>query len=367
MIVSEDRDVDVAVVGGGPAGSAAAIWCAMRGLVVVLIEGQPFPRPRPGETLHPGVSPILRQLGVDREVDQAGFLRHPGQTVKWEGEPRFVAFGGDSAGPWLGFQAVRETFDTILLRRAAALGAEVLQPCRALRPLVVGDRVVGVDTSNGVIRSRFAIDASGGGHWLGRRLHRGVSYESPPLTVYYGYATAATPMDLAFPRLEADPAGWTWVAHLGDHSYAWARLPFSRQKRPPPGPPPLLVEVVARGPTRGADVTWRLVPESAGPGYFLAGDAAAVLDPLSSHGVLKALMSGIQAAHLVDLVIGQGVDESRAIQSYREWLLRFFEHDVRVLRESYGRLPVEWRPPLLPALEPRPFPVAKRGGQPEER
>jgi flavin-dependent dehydrogenase len=50
---------------------------------------------------------------------------------------------------------------------------------------------------------------------------------------------------------------------------------------------------------RGADVTWRIISPAAGPGFFLVGDAVAVLDPASSHGVLKALMTGMMAAHLI--------------------------------------------------------------------
>src|SRR5262249_51602234 len=62
-------DTDVAVIGGGPGGSAAAITCAARGWRVHLFEratfaGADFAGDRPGETLHPGVEPVLAQLGV---------------------------------------------------------------------------------------------------------------------------------------------------------------------------------------------------------------------------------------------------------------------------------------------------------------
>jgi flavin-dependent dehydrogenase len=56
--------VDVAVVGGGPVGSAAALWCVRQGLRVVLLERERFPRRHPGVTLPPGVEPLFAQLGV---------------------------------------------------------------------------------------------------------------------------------------------------------------------------------------------------------------------------------------------------------------------------------------------------------------
>src|SRR2546430_1169533 len=74
------------------------------------------------------------------------------------------------------------------------------------------------------------------------------------------------------------------------------------------------------GRVRGADVTWRHVRAAAGPGYFLTGDAAAVLDPAASHGVLRALMTGIAAGHAIAGVLAGRVTERDAAQHYCDWL-----------------------------------------------
>src|SRR5215207_4486055 len=100
-------DVDVVIVGGGPAGSATAIWCARQGLRVLLLEREVFPRHRPGETLPPGVEPVFVQLGVNEAIAEAGFTRHLGTWVSWSGPRRFDPFGRDSRGSWRGFQAPR--------------------------------------------------------------------------------------------------------------------------------------------------------------------------------------------------------------------------------------------------------------------
>ena len=106
---------DVIVVGGGPAGAAAAISSVNRGLSVCLVERDQFPRDRPGETLHPGVQPLLALLGVEAEVLAAGFLRHPGIWVGWNDKPNFQAFGHDVAGflrhpgIWVGWNDTRRT------------------------------------------------------------------------------------------------------------------------------------------------------------------------------------------------------------------------------------------------------------------
>jgi 2-polyprenyl-6-methoxyphenol hydroxylase-like FAD-dependent oxidoreductase len=144
---------DVAIVGGGPAGSAAALWLARQGRRVVVIERERCPRHRPGETLPPGVEPIFAQLGVTSAIEAAGFIRHPGTWVTWSGPRRFDAFGGDGNGPWLGFRAPRERLDAILLQAAAKADAVVHQPCHALHPLHENGHVAGVETAQGLIRA----------------------------------------------------------------------------------------------------------------------------------------------------------------------------------------------------------------------
>jgi len=103
--------------------------------------------------------------------------------------------------------------------------------------------------------------------------------------------------------------------------------------------PPELRERATVGRVRGADVTWRRVAAPAGPGYFMVGDAAAVLDPASSHGVLKAFMSGIMAGHAVARASSGALPWPAALAGYSEWVRRWFEHDAAELRERYRRFP----------------------------
>lgn len=96
---------------------------------------------------------------------------------------------------------------------------------------------------------------------------------------------------------------------------------------------------------RGADVTWRMVTRPAGPGYYLAGDAAAVLDPASSHGVLRAIMSGMMAGYLISQTFKGACSEQRATLEYHRWLADWFNTDVHRVRQMYGSPP---HPPVLP-------------------
>lgn len=330
------QDADVAIVGSGPAGTSAAIACASAGLRVLQIEREEFPRNRPGETLHPGVSPLLNRLGVEVALENAGFLRHAGNRVVWGGPPRFGPFGSDATGPWREYQAWRADFDAILLGRALACGATILQPCRAFAPRLPSGAVIGVETESGPVHARFVIDAAGGRHWLARSLGIGVERHSPRLIARFGYVEGDCPDCHDTPTIRADPRGWTWIARVRVGVYQWTRLDWSARTPREVDPPDELKGLAPRGPTLGSDVTWRKARRPAGPGYFLAGDAAAVLDPASSHGVLKSLMSGMYAAHLIVAVMLRGVSPDRVATAYGRWLEDWFHFDVERLRSLYA-------------------------------
>lgn len=333
-------DADVVVVGGGPAGAATAIAAATRGLRVVMLDAGSR-EPAPGETLHPGVEPILDVLGVGDRVRRQGFVRHAGLWVTW-GEPRrFVPYGADARGAWLGFQAWRPDLDRILADRAVAVGVRVIRPCRALAPLRARRRVTGVRTSEGDVTARFTVDATGGGGWLGRHLGLDRRPRSAPLLARFGYRQGRCPDVDEAPSLDADADGWTWTARVRPGVYAWTRLDFGRARREVPA---LLAALEPLGRARGADVTWRITPASAGPGYFLVGDAAAVLDPASSHGVLRALMSGIAAGTRMASVRAGRLREAAAYTGHRRWLSEWFARDTEALADAYDRVTARHQP-----------------------
>jgi flavin-dependent dehydrogenase len=335
-------ETDVLVLGAGPAGSAAAIRAAGTGLRVVLVERAAFPRHAPGETLHPGVEPLLARLGVGNEFLRARFPRHAGHWVRWgtaaEADELFVPFGGDSRGTWRGFQAWRPRFDAMLLARAVDCGVTVLQPCRPLAIVRKRGRATGIVTDRGPIAARFVIDATGRRAWLADHLGLDRQTRGPRRTAWYGYARGDCSARDEAPALRGDSTGWTWTARARRGLYHWTRLAFDHDRPRPQWLPEDLAHLARVGPHRAADVSWRLVDEPAGPGYLLTGDAACVLDPASSHGVLKALMTGMCAAQSIAAVAAGELDEREAAHRYARWLSDWFNHDVDRLDHFYARL-----------------------------
>lgn len=124
---------DALIIGAGPAGSSAAILLANAGWSVGLVEKKDFPRRKVcGECLAASNLPLLETLGVGAEFTaQAGpELR---RVAVMRGTQTVVAKLPPAPGlrhPW-GRALGRETLDTLLVERARAVGAVVLQPCTA--------------------------------------------------------------------------------------------------------------------------------------------------------------------------------------------------------------------------------------------
>src|SRR5881275_2679262 len=115
---------DVAVVGGGPAGSSCAAFCAANGLRTILIEREKFPREKVcGDCLNPQCWPIIRRLQLEDRVralpngvlDRVEFVSLRGRKLRVE-LPR-----GENAE----IAVKRSLFDALLLDRARELGVVV--------------------------------------------------------------------------------------------------------------------------------------------------------------------------------------------------------------------------------------------------
>lgn len=310
--------VDLLVLGGGPAGASAAIRAAESGRRVTLLEAESTPRERPGETLHPGVEAIFRELGVLDDVDAAGFLRHDGVWQGTEREPRarFEAYGADASGSWRGYQATRSVLHAILRDRAAVVGARVVLGRRAREVLWEGGRAAGVrDESGDAHCAAVVFDATGDRAWLASRIGLAPRVCSTSRRLVFGWnrqvVADGTP---AFQTL-AD--GWRWDAEVRPGVSAWCRL------------------VEGEGLIRpGVDATWLARPPFGGPGFLLLGDAALRTDPSAGQGVLRALLGGLLAAHLLPALLEPGT-ESGARGVHAAWV----EAQLRAAIAGVGNVP----------------------------
>src|SRR5262244_4279952 len=119
---------DVAVIGGGPAGSTASALLARAGRRVVLFEREKFPRFHIGESLLPFSMKTFTRLGLHEKFLSAGFLKKYGGEIMGacsDTGTKFYFKDGYRSKTDHSYQVTRGDFDKVLLDHAAESGAEV--------------------------------------------------------------------------------------------------------------------------------------------------------------------------------------------------------------------------------------------------
>ena len=166
---------DAAIVGAGPAGSAAAISLARKGYRVALIDKQEFPRDKLcGDFINPINWPILRELGVENDIlsSEHGKVR-AFRITACSGEHAQARLPTQSGGPEFGIGLSRRRFDLALLRQAERDGAVVLQGCR-IKSLGRNPRgwelLLDHAPGAGEIRAPIVVGADGRNSWVAHRL-----------------------------------------------------------------------------------------------------------------------------------------------------------------------------------------------------
>lgn len=323
--------VDVLVVGAGPAGLAAALSARALGLEVAVVDRAAAPFDKVGETVPPGVWALLRALGVGDAVERAGFAQVGGIHVRLGEATRLEPFDRRQG---LGLQLERARFEALLEAAARAGGVEVRRGVALRAVHRTGERVVGArldarehteDIEVGVL-----VDASGPARVLARRLELRV--ERGPGTVgltRYVPSPAARARDETV--YEALDDGWLWSVQRADglrnvtvgvdrdalraardpaavHAAAWARARVMPRDTREGAAGPLVVH--------DATATW--VERHAGPGWLLVGDAASTVDPLTAHGVVKALAGGLRAGALARALLGDATTAADA-EAFVAW------------------------------------------------
>ncbi|HUG28144.1 MAG TPA: FAD-dependent monooxygenase [Gemmatimonadales bacterium] len=305
----------VIVLGGGPAGAAAARLLAGWGYAVTLLTRPPHHQPLV-ESLPPSTVKLLDRIGLREAVDRAGFLRATGNTAWWgPGEARVEYFETGLTG----FQVPRARFDQLLLDQAASAGATVHRHAivRKVNPLPGTENFRQVeydaDGATQVLTTRWVLDCTGR---AGLTARHGWRCAEPGLRTTALVATWEQdnwPVpDISHTLVESYGDGWAWsvpesstrrqVAVMVDPSLAplAGAAGLLARYRTELGRTSRLQAILESARLIGSPWARDASPYSAAttgePGLLLVGDAASFTDPLSSFGVKKALASGWLAA-----------------------------------------------------------------------
>ena len=304
--------VDVAVVGAGPAGAAAAIHAARAGFDTLLIDSSPFPRDKTcGDGLTPRAVHQLDLLGVEVNA-----------TYRNRGL-RLHGFGGTVTAPWPATYPSREgtalpryEFDALLVAVARDAGARLLTGT-ATTPVLEGNRLVSFDVGKQRITAQWVIVADGVrstfGKQLGRTWHRdevyGIAARAYAASPHDGEEWMHSHVELKDPDGVVQP-GYGWIFPLGQHvniglgALSTATRParlntkkalhfYAEQQRSEWGLGELRNVTSAMLPMGGA------VSGVAGANWMLIGDAAACVNPLNGEGIDYGLETAAMAVEML--------------------------------------------------------------------
>jgi len=302
---------DVAIVGGGPAGSSCAAFCAMAGLKALVLDREKFPREKVcGDCLNPSCWPVLERLTI---ADPVRDLPHSKLC-----SVAFIAIEGCQvsldlpSGPNCEISVKRSLFDDLLLKRSRELGAIVHEQTTvtglkrnndwefetASGQTFRAKILVGADGRNSTVahlcnllprhaRERVALQAhiplprDFGNRIVLQFLREGYSGQAPVNETQLNLCLVGTPPTISKLR--------RWAEHQFQlpADQAWRTItPLTRSSVP-----------------------------SVHENLFFIGDAARVVEPFTGEGIYYALRSGELAANAIVKIV-RGDDHKSALNEF---------------------------------------------------
>ena len=353
-------DCDVTVVGGGLAGKAASLHLARAGLKVVCIEPQQAVRPPVGESLDWSAPDLLSRLGLSPEsliASRIATWKRPVTVKMRDGcDTHYVP------STWLGGPPFYINLTTLHVERTQ-LDDELLKLVVDQGVTFVRDRVVALETANQRIRwvqteggvrvsSPWLIDASGiGASLVAKKFNLPSLQYGPTKVAIWTYFTVPQQVEgttLYMDPMPAEYLEWIWEIPVSPDTvsvgYVAPGAAVKRQREQGAS-----VEAVFRqqlmkfprfeqllqqrtlGPLNVTSFRCRVYLDSAGANWLIAGEAASLVDPMTSNGVTAALRHAAEAAALVLEFRTRGELPRRARKAYSSRILqtaKFFNEGI---------------------------------------
>lgn len=357
------EEVDVAIIGGGPAGTSAAALLNKQGWRTVVIESETFPRFVIGESLLARCMDLLDEAGMLEAVKARDYLVKRGALFVRGDARADIDFADQFTKGWTWtWQVPRGDFDVTLANSAVDQGVPLFYNHRVTAMTPGPTPSVTVQTPTGesrTVRARHVIDASG----YGRVLPRLLGLDRPSSLVerkslfahVRGDRRPVGPLENRIWIVMHPKGAWIWMIPFSDGitSVGFVAEPsfyenwsgtdeevFRAALAEDPNTGDRLAEMelvfepkVIRGYSASVSQFW-------GPGFTLVGNTTEFLDPVFSSGVTLALESANKAAKLTDRQLrGEAVDwdaeytayMARGVETFRAFVLGWYDGDFPAL------------------------------------
>lgn len=357
-------EVDVAIVGGGPSGSAAAHYLASRGHSVLVCEKKTFPREKTcGDGLTPRAVKVLSEMGLDDELSKWERVR--GLRVHASHRTLEIDFPKLDAYCDYGLVKPRKDLDSVVLGAAENVGAKVLFGTQVVEPTfdrgVMSGFIAKREGDTEHISAKWVISAEGAATKFTRAAGRHRIDDYP-----LGYAIRQyfkSPLEHSgwfegFLEIRSEDdvlPGYGWVFPVGDGTVnvgvgllstfrGWRDVNLNRLQNAFVASVPkeweINPETVCSKPRAGRLFMGNSVWPPHGPGFLLVGDAAGMINPCNGEGIAYAYETGRIAAKHIDEALRAG--RSPSLDGYTEELKETYGAYYRLGRRFVSLIGYPW-------------------------
>ena len=352
---------DVAIIGGGPAGSTAAALLARAGRRVIVFEREKFPRFHIGESLLPFSMKAFTRLGLHEKFLRAGFMKKFGGEIVGacsESGTKFYFKDGYRSQTDHAYQVTRGDFDKVLLDHAVECGAEVHEETSVDQVEFSNDEVeLGIKCNGSFhsIRARYVIDASGRTSVLGRKFKIKKTYDhlqKLSIFAHYDGVWRAEGIDGTLTVLIRAIDRWFWLIPLSaERTSVGVVLDSEAFRNSKLRAEDFLEQALSEQPIIAkrmtdarrvsqvyveADFSYRS-ERLHGDRWLLAGDAAGFIDPIFSSGVFLAVFSGELCADVLNEVLDHPRKARRLFAGYERAVNRAMDIYLRFVNAWYTK------------------------------
>jgi len=357
-VTALETEYDVAIIGGGPAGSTAATLLARHGRSVVVLEREKFPRFHIGESLLPYSMATFERLGVQEKLKGICMEKIGGEVSSSCGarKVRFYFRSGFKLEQTKSYQVKRADFDKLLLDHAAGSGAQVHEQAPVEKVDFAADSVslsVKIEGAQRTIKARYLIDCSGRNSFVGNHFNLRQSYDTLRKFSVFAHFEDVPLRDreeLNLTRLIRGGDFWFWMIAVSETRVSVGVVTdTSKFRQLKMTPEEALDHFIEQSPEmrermQGArrvspvysisDFSYRN-SRLTGDRWMLAGDAAGFIDPIFSTGVFLAILSGEQCADALHEILNEPGRKAGIFRNYEKRLNRVMDKYLRFVEAWY--------------------------------
>lgn len=366
------EQVDVLVIGAGPAGTVAASIINKAGFKVKIVEKLKFPRFVIGESLLPRCMEALDEAGFLDAVKECGFQEKYGAKFVKNGKICDYKFSDQFTKGWTStWQVTRADFDKKLADTVESMGVPISYETTVTGIEFNGSdsvtTVEDIDGNKSQIEAKFIVDGSGYGRVIPRLFNLDVPSTLPPRKAFFTHVVDKNrKMDDEPNRITIivhQKEVWIWVIPFssGNTSVGFVASPefFDATQG---APEEQLRALLASQPylsERMKDVEFIFEPKTLnsysisikklyGEGFVLTGNATEFLDPVFSSGVTLATVSSQIAANLVIKKLnGENVDWDaeytqpmmQGVNTFRSYVMAWYEGTLDTIFFADNQVP----------------------------